>query len=141
MRKLLTIIFFLAILPEVSIACSCSMGEVKDKLKSSKVIGYGTVVKVEDLKKENAFGDAKILVDIKFEKVFKGNSNIIQLDTAYNGMGCTGYWFKEHNKYLIYAFKRKGKYNVMWCGGVISEEDSGDTLIQEIEELEKLTKR
>lgn len=121
-------------------ACSCSAGSVKDKFKSSFSVFSGKANKIDYLQSANGFGDQNIIVYFENPIVYKGGKNTT-LDTAYNGAGCTGYWFKEGEEYLIYAFKRDdGSLDTMWCGGVISKSENHKAFNKEIKKIIKLTK-
>lgn len=119
-------------------ACSCSMGSVKEKYKSSFSVFTGKVKKIDYLQSANAFGDQNIIVYFEAPVIYKGESTAA-LHTAHNGTGCTGYWFKENEEYLIYTFERAdGKLDTMWCGGVISKSESEKEFTQEENKLKKL---
>lgn len=131
---LLTLALFCLSSP-LAYACSCSMGSVKEKFKSSFSVFSGKVKKIDYLQSANGFGDQNIIVYFENPVVYKGGKNTT-LDTAYNGAGCTGYWFKEGEEYLIYAFKRgDGSLDTMWCGGVISKSENHKAFNKEIKKL------
>ena len=116
------------------------MGSVKDKFKSSFSIFRGQVSKVDYLQSANGFGDQNIIVYFEKPVIYKGEENTT-LHTAYNGAGCTGYWFKEGEEYLIYTFKRDdGTLDTMWCGGVISKSESKKRFDKEVKKIIKLAK-
>ena len=122
-------------------SCSCSMGETTEKLKNSDFVFTGEVTNIEFLNKKQEFEDPKIIVNVDVTKSIKGNKSSYTLHTAYNKMGCYGYWFKNKQSYLIYAFKDKrndGKLNTWWCGGVISESDSEAIFTKEVNELDEI---
>lgn len=121
-----------------SLACSCSMGSDENKVQNAFSIFSGTVVSVKRLGSANMFGDENIVVEFDVNKSIKGGKRNV-LHTAYNGMGCTGYWFKESQQYLIYTFERKdGNLDTMFCGGVTPRdglEEKFDDIIKEVETL------
>jgi hypothetical protein len=136
MKSILGVILY--IFSNISLACSCSMGEVPEKFKESDNVFTGQIETIKFLKRDNEFGDPRIIVTFKIEQYFKGNSSKTTLHTAYNEMGCTGYWFKEKQSYLIYAFKEKRKLNTMWCGGVIPKDSETETYSTEVKAIQDI---
>lgn len=122
-------------------ACSCSMGSTKDAFKSSNSVFTGKVKRVEYLNSANAFGDQNIIVEFENPTVFKGEDQPV-LHTAHNGSGCTGYWFKEGEEYLVYAFDRgDGLLDTMWCGGVQAKSEDEKIFNNQIKKVTKLAKK
>ena len=125
----------------MALSCSCSIGETPEKLEKSDYVFTGKVTSVELLEKQPEYGDPRIIVKLDVIKSIKGKQESYTLHTAYNEMGCYGYWFKKDDTYLIYAFKDKrndGKLNSWWCGGVISKSDSDQRFTKEVDELDEL---
>jgi hypothetical protein len=120
-------------------SCSCSMGEVSEKLEGSKSVFIGTVKEIKYLDSANAFGDQEIVVSFSVQNQWKGEKKESTLHTAYNSAGCFGYWFQESKEYLIYAFEDEGRLNTLWCGGVISKDESKESFEKEVISLNKLT--
>ena len=120
-------------------SCSCSMGEVSQKLESSKSVFVGSVKEIQYLESSNVFGDQKIVVSFSIQNQWKGGKEESTLHTAYNAAGCYGYWFEKSKEYLIYAFEDDGRLNTMWCGGVVSKDESMETFKEEVITLNKLT--
>jgi hypothetical protein len=122
-------------------ACSCSMGSTKDAFNTSDSVFTGRVKSVEYLNSANVFGDRNIIVHFENPTIFKGDDQPV-LHTAHNGSGCTGYWFKEGEEYLVYAFDRgDGLLDTMWCGGVRAKSKSDKHFNKEMKKVIKLAKK
>lgn len=132
-------IFWLALFFSASaFSCSCDMGEIPQKLESSKSVFVGTVKEIQYLESSNVFGDQEIVVTFSIQNQWKGGEEEHTLHTAYNAAGCYGYWFEESKEYLVYAFEDDGRLNTMWCGGVISKGESMESFKEEVITLNKL---
>lgn len=138
--KLKPLLLLLALFFSVpALSCSCSMGEVSQKLESSKSVFIGTVKEIQYLESSNVFGDRKIVVRFSIQNQWKGGKEESTLHTAFNAAGCYGYWFEESKEYLIYAFEDDGRLNTMWCGGVISKDEAMESFKEEVITLNKIT--
>lgn len=135
MFKTSTILVFL-VMPLHTFACSCFLGSPEEKLANFDSVFLGKVMEIKNKGTTNALNEPEI--EVKFEQIkrFKGNDEEIVLDTNFNRSSCTGYWFKEDQTMLIYAAKFKGKLDVMWCGGVIVQEEDPAQLEKELNALE-----
>ena len=123
-----------------ALACSCHMGEAAQKLENSARVFLGTVIRVEHLGTRNEVGDENIVVYFDDVEPLKG-AKIEILHTADNQAGCTGYWFKTDQRYLIYAFARGAQFDTMWCGGVIPQSGNVEAFDSEVAELGELLAR
>lgn len=121
-------------------ACSCNIGDVNKKFEDHVSIFKGKVNEVIFYDSTDMFGDQHIKVTFDIEKQWKGSPDQNTLHTVYNGMSCYGYWFKENQRYLIYAFERDGELNAWICGGIIEDSDDGTGLDEEIQKLNEITK-
>ncbi|MBL4660331.1 MAG: hypothetical protein JKY19_08240 [Alcanivoracaceae bacterium] len=119
-------------------ACSCSIGGVKEKYDNHISIFEGKVSEIIYYDLYDSWGDQYIKVKFKTIKLWKGASNQNELLTVYNRTSCYGYWFKENQNYIIYAFEEEDHLNTWWCGGVISEKASSKEYTREIKSLNKL---
>ncbi|MGH1541911.1 MAG: hypothetical protein ACRBHB_15905 [Arenicella sp.] len=119
--------------------CSCSLGGVKQKLEEANSIFYGKVESINYKGTENRLGDKEILVTFSIKQSWKGNNKNIILDTAFNRVSCSGYWFEENEMYLIYAYEDNGKLDTYYCGGVFPDKDKEqfDNELKKINELSK----
>ena len=119
-------------------ACSCSMGSIEEKYENAHSVFIGHVSSIKRLGTANIYGDENIIVTFDNVMLYKGK-NKKELHTAYNGSGCTGYWFKKDQRYLIYTFERKdGSLDAMWCGGVIPQDENEEIYSREVETVRKL---
>jgi hypothetical protein len=100
------------------------LGGVEQKFDKAKNIFVGQVNSVKFTGRKNSLGDKKTIVKFLVKKSWKGEGDEITLYTAHNRMSCSGYWFKEEHKYLVYAYEEKGKLNTYICGGVIPESEN-----------------
>jgi len=137
MKKNLFLILFLT-QTSLSWACSCNIGDVSKKFKDHVSIFQGTATEIIFYESTDMHGDQQIKVTFDIEKQWKGKPDQNQLHTVYNEGSCFGYWFKEKESYLVYAFERDGKLNAWWCGGVIQDNADGTGLNMEILELNEI---
>lgn len=138
MKKLITFILVIIITP-ISWACNCNIGDAAEKFQKHTSIYQGIVSEVIFFDSEDAFGDQHIKVTFEIEKQWKGEPSQNQLTTVYNGASCFGYWFKEKQRYIIYAFEEGEHLNTWWCGGVISEFENTNDFKSEIIKLNEIT--
>lgn len=111
--------FILMVIANATLACSCMLGDAEQKLAEAEHVFIGQVISITHKGTKNSFGDEETQVIFKVLESWKGQTNKITLDTANNGVGCIGYWFKSHNIYLVYAYRVDGKQlDTYYCGGV-----------------------
>ena len=122
-------------------ACSYYIGAVSEKYKNHLSIFHGKVVEIVFYDKQDFFGDTHIKVTFDITQQWKGRPEQNVLLTVYNGSSCYGYWFREGQNYIVYAFEDGETLNAWWCGGVISESDSPKEFKSEIRDLNSLTQR
>lgn len=111
MRTLLVIVM-LALSGQQANACSCLEPKVKETLKWADVVFTGEAVKVQyvDAVGDKMFGERRIIVTFQVSNYWKGNVGAtITLHTVYNQVSCGGYFFKEGEKFIVYAKKHKAK--------------------------------
>jgi hypothetical protein len=138
-RKPLLLLSLLLISINVS-ACSCSLGDVKEKFASHESVFEGTVTEINYYDLEDAFGDQVIKVKFNVLHQWKGSLNQTELLTVDNRRSCYGHSFKEKQSYLIYAFIERDHLNAWWCGGVLEKEPS-ESYKEETHSLDKLAKK
>ena len=136
----LTLILVLTFINHQLLACSCDIGDVSKKFEEHVSIFQGVVTDLIFYKQEDVFGDQYIKIIFDIEKQWKDKPNQNQLHTVYNKSSCYGYWFKEKQRYIIYAFEEGETLNVWWCGGVVSEYGNKKSYKEEIDALNELTK-
>ena len=139
MKKLIIVFLILFIAP-ISWACSCNAGDVAKKYTDHVSIFQGTVTEVIFYDSEDSFGDQHIKVTFEIEKQWKGEPSQKQLFTVFNRASCFGYWFKEKERYIVYAFEEGESLNAWWCGGVIPESENTVNFELEIKVLNEVAK-
>lgn len=140
MRRIAFALLLLAAIPNAW-SCSCRLGSVRQMFKEHVSIFEGTVTEIIFYKERDRWGDQYIRVTFSIEKQWKGKPGQNQLFTVYNTDSCFGYWFKEGERYLIYAFQEGDHLNAWWCGGILSENESKDEIDDEVRELDKLKRK
>ena len=118
--------------------CSCNIGDVPEKFKNHVSVFKGIVKDIVFYKERDFAGDQYIRVTFEITKQWKGSPQQNQLLTVYNGASCFGYWFKKGETYLVYAFDQEDHLNAWWCGGVLSEKESGEAFGSDIRQLDRL---
>src|SRR5690606_26618809 len=118
----------------LALACDCYLGDVSEKYRDSASVFLGTVDEVVYLGEENALGDELIVVTFSVLQSWKGASGTVTLNTAYNRSSCSGYWFRESETYLVYAYDIDGKLDTKYCGGVVPTA-SAEALDSDVSEL------
>lgn len=139
MTKSFLFLMFLTFSP-VTFSCSCSIGDVEEKFDEHVSVFMGTVKKITFYDSNDAFGDQRIKVEFELEKQWKGEPSQNVLFTVFNSVSCYGYWFKENQRYVVYAFNEDQSLNAWWCGGVISEADSKEQFMEELDVLNEITR-
>lgn len=127
----LVLALFLLIPTIQAFACSCSSPDIKTSFDSAETIFVGNVKAIEETGKTNSFGEKNIIVTFEVINNFKGNSlGEIKLNTILNQMSCDGYWFKNQEKYLVYAYLTdEGTLSTSFCKGTkLFSEESTETL-------------
>lgn len=138
-RMKIFLAFFMFFQAAYVCACSCNLGSVQEKFQNSERVFFGKIESIKYLEEKNKSGDEKIIVQFSVSKSWKGGSDEVILNTAYNGISCQGYWFKESQEYLVYAYSQKGRLDTRYCGGVFQVEPK-DMLQKEISELNAIIK-
>ena len=117
MKTLLFVFTMLALSDQQMLACSCrEIQKVKDDLKWANVVFTGEVVKVRfienEVKNENKFGyEYRTIVTFRVSGYWKGKvGQKITLHTFNHGYLCEGHYFKEGEKYIVYATRRKARW-------------------------------
>jgi hypothetical protein len=104
-----TLMLFLAlalVVPSQVLACSCMEPKVQEVLKWADVVFTGEATKVQyvDAQGDKMFGERRIIVTFTVSGYWKGNvQKTITLHTVYNRVSCGGYFFKEGEKFIVYA--------------------------------------
>jgi hypothetical protein len=137
----ITILILLLTAYNSAIACSCRLGPVEKKLSDSESVFLGRVSTVIVLDEKNGVNEDRIIVKFDVNESFKKAESLVTLDTFDNKASCEGYWFKEGEEYLIYAYRMKERLSTYYCGGVIPKniKDNSDFL-SELNTLKKLKK-
>lgn len=138
---MLRVIVFLStfLASSYSLACSCHLGSVEDKLKDAESVFLGKVRSVVVLDEKNGFGENRVIVKLDVEKSFKNADTLITLDTFDNRVSCEGYWFKEGQEYLVYAYKVEDRLSTLYCGGVLSKDAKKDSIfLKELNYLKQM---
>ena len=131
---------FILLGSKLSFACSCNIGNVEEKYKTHVSVFLGKVTEIYFYNSKNKMGDQRIKVKFDILNQWKGSKTQNQLFTVYNESSCWGYWFKEGEEYVIYAFEEDGKLNTWWCGGVISKKDVPEQFAKEFNALNEIGK-
>ncbi|WP_444916854.1 hypothetical protein [Microbulbifer sp. JMSA003] len=136
----ITITLILLLAQSHALACSCHLGSVEDKLKNAESVFIGKSREVIVLDEKNELDEDRIIVKLDVLQTFKNADSLITLDTLNNSSSCEGYWFKEGQEYLIYAYKIEDKLSTLYCGGVIPKDTNKDsTYLKELNQLKQLT--
>lgn len=132
---------FACVAAEGALACSCTLGDVSQKLSEAQDVFVGKVTSVIAKGSSNDFGEERVLVSFSVDESWKGNAaGPIVLDTVHNGVSCLGYWFKENLSYLVYTYQVDGKLDTYVCGGVIAKDPIED-FNQEVQALHQATQK
>jgi hypothetical protein len=136
----ITITLILLLAQSYALACSCHLGTVEDKLKNAESVFIGKSRGVIVLDEKNELGEDRIIVKLDVMQAFKNADSLITLDTFNNSSSCEGYWFKEGQEYLVYAYKIDDRLSTLYCGGVIPKDNKKDsTFLKELNQLKKLS--
>ena len=139
MRKYVAILI-VAFTSTGAFACSCYLGDIKQKYDEAVSVFIGQVKSVEFTGKRNDLGDKKTIVIFSVQKAWKNGKTEIILNTANNEVSCSGYWFKEKETYLIYAYEHEGNLDTYYCGGVMPKNEENE-FINETTTLDKISEQ
>ena len=137
----ITILILLLSIYQNAVACSCRLGPVDKKLSNSESVFLGKVRTIVVLDEKNGLDEDRIIVKFNVNESFKKAESLVTLDTFDNKSSCEGYWFKEGEEYLVYAYQMKGRLSTYYCGGVIPKNiKDNSAFLSEISTLKKLKK-
>jgi hypothetical protein len=118
------VVLFLLLIANSLWACSCDLGSARKKLKNFENVFVGTVKSIERSQYVSKGENERIIrVQFSVEQRWKGADSDDVLDTVENTNSCFGSQFDVGERAIVYAFKDAKGWNVLWCGGVVSEDE------------------
>lgn len=139
MNKFLVLVFMACLLfgARTAAACDCVGPRGKAALVNANLAFSGKVIKIKYLdNREQANPEPRIIVTFRVYRVWKGEpKRKIVLHTVFNKWTCNGYWFKEGEEYLVFAYasdadaakmfpKARNTFGVRTCGGTFPLADA-----------------
>ena len=116
MKTLFVCIVLCILLSGQAFACSCFEPTISDAFKWADVVFSGEATKVQyvDDVGVGMFGERRIIVTFQVSTFWKGDvGETITLHTVYNRISCGGYFFKQGEKFIVYAKKERAEE---WLG-------------------------
>jgi len=116
----LVVLSLLVLLPDCAHACSCSGGvpfRVLAKGADASAVFSGEVLDVEEGPPTRMFGSRipSVKVTLRVSEVWKGpERETLEVSTPSDGAAC-GYYFKEEQEYLVYAYGKEEPFKVDLC--------------------------
>ena len=103
------VVYSVMFLPQDGLACSCSGPRGKKALKGAATAFSGKATKVEYLDADEPQVEPRIIVTFEVYRWWKGSpKKSVVIHTVYNKWTCEGYYFKEGEEYLVFAYKNRG---------------------------------
>ena len=107
--QFIMVVSFVLFQPRDSLACSCVGPRGKKALNGAAAAFSGKVMKVVYLDADEPRVEPRIIVTFKVYRSWKGPLNkSVVIHTVYNKRSCEGYYFKEGEEYLVFAYKNRG---------------------------------
>ena len=106
--QVIAVASFILFLPKDGLACSCVGPTGKKALEGASSAFSGKVTKVEYLDPDGLRVEPRIIVTFEVYRWWKGPlKKTAVLHTIYNKWTCEGYFFKEGEEYLVFAYKNR----------------------------------